>query len=78
MADRSLNELNMRRRVCLEAIRLVSTVDKHDPRRADALAEYNRQLASIDAQITEITGSPPATVIGLQTASLSGDASMRR
>lgn len=70
MAFRSLRELQVRRQVCRNCIYLVSTADKSDPRRAEALAEYNRQLASIDAQITAITGTPPATMVGLKTAVL--------
>ena len=43
-----------------------------DPRKADAMNNYKAQLASIDAQITELTGTPPPVVVGLKTAKLFG------
>lgn len=66
----SLEELQTRRALCLMCIKMVSEVDASDPRRAVALEEYNRQLASIDKQIEEITGTPPPIVIGLKPAVL--------
>jgi len=65
-----LTELQIRRKFCLFCLQTISDVDSADPRRADALQEYNRQLASIDAKIAAITGKPPDTVIGLKSAVL--------
>ncbi len=72
-----LPELYARRKLCLLCLRTVSEVDPSDPRRAGALEEYNRQLASIDAKIAALTGRPPDIVIGLKPAILfpkAGDA----
>ena len=63
-----LDELYMRRKLCLFCIQTVSETPLDDPRRAGAIEEYNRQLASIDAKIAAITGTPPETRIGLKTA----------
>lgn len=51
-------------------IKYLSGVD--DPRRDDAMAEYQRQLAEIDKKIEALTGQPPAVVVGLKTAKLFG------
>jgi hypothetical protein len=68
--SRSLAELQLRLALCRECIKTISAVDPSDPRRAGALAEYNRQLAVISAQIAEITGKPPPITIGLKPAKL--------
>ncbi len=65
-----LQELYSRRKLCLFCIQLVSEASPDDPRRADAIIEYNRQLASIDAKIAAITGKPPDIVISLKPAIL--------
>lgn len=66
---RTLNELNFRRELCLKVIAVLEATD--DPReesaKAAAIAEYKRQLASLEAQIAEVQ-KPPPTVIGLKTA----------
>ena len=63
-----LVELQLRSALAHKCIQIVSEVDPSDPRREGAIAEYNRQKAEIDAQIAEITGKPPAVVVGLQPA----------
>ncbi len=68
--DAALKELYARRALCLFCIQTVSEIPQEDPRRAGAIEEYNRQLASIDAKITAITGKPPDIVIGLKPAIL--------
>jgi hypothetical protein len=65
-----IQELYNRRKLCLFCIQLCSEVPLDDPRRADAIAEYNRQLALIDARIAAIEGKPPDIVIGLKPAIL--------
>lgn len=65
-----LRELYARRALCRFCIKTVSAVSADDPRRADALVEYNRQLAAIDGRIAAITGTPPPIVIGLKPAVL--------
>ncbi len=71
MGDRTLLELNMRRTVCQTVIKTLDKIEG-DPRKADAMEHYKAELASIDAQIAEITGKPPPVVVGLKTASLFG------
>jgi hypothetical protein len=66
---KNMYDLNMRRTMCLVALHVVDR-ERSDPRREDAMVEYRRQLAVIDAQIAELTGTPPPVVIGLQAASL--------
>jgi hypothetical protein len=68
--QRSLQELYARFALCRKCIQVLSEVDKSDPRRADALAEYNRQLQSISDQIAAITGKPPSITVGLKPAVL--------
>lgn len=64
----TIDDLNFRRTLCREIIKIVSGMD--DPRKEDALKEYNRQLAEIDKKIETITGTPPPVVVGLKTAVL--------
>lgn len=66
----SLAVLHGRRAFCLLCIQTVSGADPSDSRREPAIAEYNRQLASIDVKIAAITGQPPDTVVGLKPAVL--------
>ena len=74
--DSKLSELNMRRTICQACIKVLDR-SEDDPRKPDAMANYKAQLASIDAQITEITGTPPPIVVGLKTAKLFGDATRK-
>jgi hypothetical protein len=67
-----LNELTIRRNVAIMCIKFLNEKCKDDPRYPDALTEYRKQLETIERQITEITGEPPAIVIGLKTAKLFG------
>ncbi len=67
-----LQMLQARRAFCLLCIQTVSDADPSDPRRDEAIAEYNRQLASIDQKIAALTGEIPAVVVGLKTATLLG------
>lgn len=69
----TLQELYARRELALVCIRTVSAVTDGDPRKESALKEYNRQLAEIDAKITEAGGKPPDTVIGLKSATLTAE-----
>jgi hypothetical protein len=69
-----VNELYARRAICKAFIKTLDQSD--DPRRLDAMTEYKRQLAEIDQQITAITGTPPAEVVGLKAASLFGKSSL--
>lgn len=69
-----VDKLYMRRAMCQFCIKTLDDMDESEPGRADALIEYKRQLASIDAKIAEATGKPPDIVIGLKTASLTGEA----
>lgn len=66
---RSIEELYARRTWCQFCKSIVDTADG-DPRKADAMEHLNKQLVSIDAQITEITGTPPPVVVQLKTAKL--------
>ena len=77
MVDRTLAELNMRRTICQAAIKVLDR-SEDDPRKPAAMENYKAQLASIDAQITELTGTPPPIVVGLKTATLFGDATMKK
>ncbi len=63
-----LRELYLRRNLCNLFRMIVNESD--DPRRDDVMAEYNRQLASIDAKIAAIVGKPPDVVVGLKPAVL--------
>ena len=76
MVDRTLEELNWRRAFCKMCITILDReVPKSDERRTPAMELYKEQLASIDAQITKITGTPPAITVGLKTAVLFGEPS---
>ena len=75
--DSKLLELNMRRTICQACIKTLDKMDD-DPRKPEAMKEYKAQLASIDAQIAEITGKPPPVVVGLKTAKLFGDATIKK
>jgi len=75
MSDRTLAELNMRRTLCRVVIKTIDEMD--DPRKAAAMEKYKAQLASIDAQIAELTGTPPPVVVGLKTARLIGESNIK-
>lgn len=68
--EKLLKELYNRRALCQLCIQTVSEVSPEDSRREGALMEYNRQLGVIDGRIAEITGKPPAVVVGLKPAVL--------
>lgn len=71
---KTLKELTWRRNFCKMCISILDEeVPKSDERRAPAMELYKEQLASIDAQITELTGKPPAITVGLKTAVLFGE-----
>ncbi len=63
-----LASLQARRALCQAIINTLTGID--DPRRDDAIAEYRRQLAVIDQDITDLTGKPPDVVVGLRSAAL--------
>ena len=73
---RSLENLQARRVIAKTAIKILDA-EQDDPRQPEAIEKIKKQLASIDAQITEITGKPPAITVGLKTASLTGDATRK-
>lgn len=77
MGDRTLAELNMRRTICRAAIKVLDR-SEDDTRKPAAMEHYKAQLAEIDAQIAEITGKPPPVVVGLKTATLFGDATIKK
>lgn len=66
---RTLTELHARRKLARYCISIVDQA-QDDPRRPEALQKLQAQLASIDAQIAEITGKPPDVVVGLKPARL--------
>jgi hypothetical protein len=72
---RELSELNARRTICQAVIKIIDQIE-NDPRKADAMEYYKAQLAKIDAEIAEITGTPPPVVVGLKTASLFGKSNL--
>ena len=74
---RIIEELNQRRAVCRLCIRTIDEMDD-DPRKPAAMELYKEQLAEIDAEITELTGTPPAIVIGLKTAKLFGESELTK
>lgn len=69
---RTLDELYTRRALAQECIRIVDQAED-DPRRPAALKKLQDQLASIDAQIAEITGKPPPVIVGLKAATLAAE-----
>lgn len=69
-----LDDLKLRRSICLAFIDLLDKSDPNDPRRKDALEEYKRQLAVVDGKIEALTGKPPDVVVGLKSAQLFGKA----
>ena len=73
---RSLENLQARRVIAKTAIKILDA-EQDDPRQPEAIEKIKKQLASIDAQIAEITGKPPAITVGLKTASLTGDATRK-
>ena len=71
MADKTLDDLNWRRDFCQFCVKLIDEeVPKADPHRAPAMDLYKEQLASIDAHITKMTGTPPPITVGLKTAAM--------
>lgn len=79
----SLGQLRIRRRLCTQVIRLLRTKWANDPRSADALIEYRRQLKAINeaakakrqemrAQAGE--AEPEPVVLGMKTLKMSGRA----
>lgn len=71
-----LAELNVRRMVAMQAVRIVVDAKNHgDPRGAAAEEKYRGQLKRIEERIEAITGRPPDIVIGLKTAQLSAEPS---
>lgn len=74
---RSLEELEARRSICQMCIRTIDQIED-DPRKPAAMEIYKAQLASIDAQITKITGTPPPVVVNLKTARLFGESEINK
>lgn len=68
--DSSTKELDFRRDLCRYILMILNDVDDNDPRKADAIAEYERQLEEIEKQIATL--KPPPVVVGLETAALFG------
>jgi hypothetical protein len=65
-----LQELRARRIICLACIRIIEEASDSDPRKAEALEEYKKQLAELDDLIA---GKPPDIVVGLKPAVLFAD-----
>ena len=78
MNDNELESLHFRRNLCRAFIKVLDEMPADTPNRNDAIGEYKRQLASIDGRIHKITGQPPAVVVGLKTAKLTGNADMKK
>ena len=76
MENRTIDDLNIRRSMCQFCIRTIDQIND-DPRKAEAMEFYKAQLAKIDAEIAEVTGSPPPVVVGLKTASLFGKSNIK-
>ena len=68
---RDLKDLEWRREFAQMVIKVIDEMPD-DPRKPEAMIHYKGQLAQIDAEITEITGTPPPIVVGLKTATLFG------
>jgi len=75
--SRTVEELNWRRKFCKMCISIIDQVED-DPRKPEAMKHYKAQLAEIDAQITELTGTPPPVVVGLKTAVLFGKSELSK
>jgi len=81
-----LNDLKFRRILTQSAIKVLDNLtdvelefyNSSDKVRKIRMTEKKQELASIDEQIKKITGSPPPVVVGLKTASLFGDADMKK
>ena len=79
MTDK-LETLHFKRQLAMSFIGLLDRMTEKElsergftpEQKQSAMDEYKRQLAEIDRKITEITGTPPEIVIGLQTARLFG------
>ena len=74
---RSIKELVWRRKFFMTVIKIIDELED-DPRKPGAMEHYKAQLAEIDAQITEITGTPPPVVVGLKTAVLFGKSEINK
>jgi hypothetical protein len=74
---RSIKELNWRRSFCQSVIKIIDGMED-DPRKPAAMEHYKAQLAEIDKEITELTGTPPPIVVGLKTASLFGKSEINK
>jgi hypothetical protein len=68
-----LHELQMRRTVCLAALKVLQETGATP----QVVRDYHAQLATLDKRIEEITGKPPPVVVGLKTASLFGKANSK-
>lgn len=66
-----------RRQMARFCVKTLDEMPKGDPRREDALEHYKKELAEIDAKLTELTGTPPPVVVGLKTAKLIGESDMK-
>ena len=64
----TIGELNFRRNLCQFCIKTLDQMPNDTKGKQDAMTEYKRQLAEIDKQITEITGTPPPINVALKTA----------
>lgn len=63
-----IDELKFRKALCEKFIQIISEMD--DPRKEEALEEYNRQLETIKAKIAEL--EPEPVIVSLKSATLTG------
>ena len=73
MTDNKLTKLEIERSVCQLIIRAIDQIEG-DPSKGELLEIYKSELARIDGEIAEITGTPPPVVVGLKPAKLTGKA----
>ncbi len=71
-----IDDLNFRRGLAQYFIKLLDQLPNDTEGKQSAMEEYKRQLAEIDARITELTGTPPPITVGLQTARLFGESKL--
>lgn len=64
--EATIDDIQSRIAICKYAIHVLEQ-ETNDPRQPEALKEYKRQLAELEAQL-----KPPTVVIGLKPATLFG------
>ena len=69
-------QLNLRRTLAKHCIDTLDQMPEETEGRTEALAEYKRQLQSIDDKIFALTGEYPHITVALKTAVLFGESKM--